>query len=99
MQSRDNGCLEYSRKKVVGEPDEGKPHVRFEVAGNGNQDMVQASEALPWKRGANGYAEPTSQAPFPDPTSRPSYRPGAPKAKWLVQVAFGEEPSLGPPGG
>ena len=23
--------------KVVGEPDEGKPHVRFEVAGNGNQ--------------------------------------------------------------
>jgi hypothetical protein len=30
--------LESCRKKVVGEPDEGKPHVRFEVAGDGNQD-------------------------------------------------------------
>ena len=37
------------RKKAVGEPDEGKPHVRFEassrgsargVAGDGNQDRV-----------------------------------------------------------
>ena len=37
IKSRSNGCLEYSKKKVVGEPDEGKPHVRFEVAGNGNQ--------------------------------------------------------------
>ena len=78
MQSQDNGCLEYSRKKVVREPDEGKPHVRFEVAGNGNQDRVQASEALPWKRGANGYAEPTSQAPFPDPTSRHAPRAAQP---------------------
>ncbi len=26
------------RKKVVGEPYEGKPHVRFEAAGDGNQD-------------------------------------------------------------
>src|SRR3990170_1435795 len=42
MQSRDNGCLEYSRQKVVGEPDEGKPHVRFDVAGDENQDMVIA---------------------------------------------------------
>ena len=32
--------LECRRQKVVGEPDEGKPHVRFEVAGNGNQDMM-----------------------------------------------------------
>jgi len=40
MQSRDNGCLEYSREKVVGEPDEGKPHVRFDVAGDENQDKV-----------------------------------------------------------
>ena len=30
-------CL---RKKVVGEPYEGKPHVRFEVAGDGNQDVT-----------------------------------------------------------
>jgi len=28
--------LESHRKKVVGEPDEGKPHVRFDVAGNGD---------------------------------------------------------------
>ena len=33
--------LELRRTKVVGEPDEGKPHVRFDVAGNGNQDMVK----------------------------------------------------------
>jgi hypothetical protein len=33
--------LENRKKKVVGEPDEGKPHVRFDVAGNGNQDMVK----------------------------------------------------------
>jgi hypothetical protein len=30
------------REKAVGEPDEGKPHVRFEVAGDGNQDRVRA---------------------------------------------------------
>jgi hypothetical protein len=30
--------LECFRKKVVGEPYEGKPHVRFEAAGDGNQD-------------------------------------------------------------
>ncbi len=30
--------LERRKTKVVGEPDEGKPHVRFEVAGDGNQD-------------------------------------------------------------
>ena len=30
--------LESPKKKVVGEPDEGKPHVRFEVAGDGNQE-------------------------------------------------------------
>jgi hypothetical protein len=29
--------LENRKKKVVGEPDAGKPHVRFEVAGDGNQ--------------------------------------------------------------
>jgi hypothetical protein len=28
-------------KKVVGEPYEGKPHVRFEVAGDGDQDKVE----------------------------------------------------------
>jgi hypothetical protein len=57
------------RGKAVGEPDEGRPHVRFEVAGDGNQDMVRASEALPEETGSNGYAQPTSQAPSPDPTT------------------------------
>ena len=38
--------FESRRKKVVGEPYEGKPHVRFEVAGDGNQDRVWATEAL-----------------------------------------------------
>ena len=37
IQRRDYECLEYYKKKVVGEPDEGKPRVQFEVAGNGNQ--------------------------------------------------------------
>ena len=32
--------LESFKKKVVGEPYEGKPHVRFEVAGDGNQDVI-----------------------------------------------------------
>jgi len=32
--------LASRRKKVVGEPDEGKPHVRFEVAGDGNRDTI-----------------------------------------------------------
>ena len=62
---------ESPKKKVVGEPYEGKPHVRFEVAGDGNQDMVRASEALPEETGSNRYAQPKSQAPSPDPTSGP----------------------------
>jgi len=37
--------LEYRKKKVVGEPDEEKPHVRFDVAGNGNQDKFIKSQA------------------------------------------------------
>ncbi len=38
--------LECRRKKVVGEPDEGKPHVRFDVAGDENQDKVIALSTL-----------------------------------------------------
>ena len=30
---------ERRKLKAVGEPYEGKPHVRFEVAGDGNQDL------------------------------------------------------------
>jgi len=57
------------RKKVVGEPYEGKPHVRFEVAGDGNQDRVKASEALSKETESNWSASPKSQAPSPDPTT------------------------------
>jgi hypothetical protein len=58
-----------SRKKAVGEPDEGKPHVRFEVAGDGNQDKVNASEALSQETESNWSALPKSQAPSLDPTT------------------------------
>jgi len=61
--------LEYRKKKVVGEPDEEKPHVRFDVAGDGNQDMVKVTEALSKEMERNGSASPKSQAPFPDPTT------------------------------
>jgi hypothetical protein len=54
--------LESRRKKVVGEPYEGKPHVRFEVAGDGNQDMVEVLRHSQRKRRA---------------MSCPTYIPGA----------------------
>ena len=45
MENRNGRQLESSEKKVVGEPDEGKPHVRFDVAGNGNQEKLIKSQA------------------------------------------------------
>jgi hypothetical protein len=50
--------LESTRKKVVGEPYEGKPHVRFEVAGDGNRDMVEVLRHSQRKRRANRAALP-----------------------------------------
>ena len=44
--------LECRRQKVVGKPYEGKPHVRFEVAGDGNQDRVGLVRHSQRKRGA-----------------------------------------------
>ncbi len=44
--------LESRKKKAVGEPYEGKPHVRFEVAGDGNQDMVKVLRHSQRKRRA-----------------------------------------------
>jgi len=39
--------LARARKKVVvGEPDEGKPHVRFDVAGDENQDTMSQASSL-----------------------------------------------------
>ena len=50
-------------------------HVRFEVAGDGNQDMARVIEALPKETGSKQAAQPTSLAPSPDPTSGPEIRP------------------------
>jgi len=47
----------------------GTHHVRFEVAGDGNQDMVWAFEALSRGNREQRAAQPKSQAPFPNPTS------------------------------
>jgi len=47
-----NQGLERPRKKVVGKPYEGEPHVRFEVAGNGDQDTVKLLRHSQRKRGA-----------------------------------------------
>jgi len=41
-----------------------------EVAGDGNQDRVKASEALSKETESNWSATPKSQAPSPDPTRR-----------------------------
>ena len=68
--------LESRRKKVVGEPYEGKPHVRFEVAGDGNQDMVWVIEALSKETERKQAAPPKSQAPSLDPTCRPAFGRG-----------------------
>jgi hypothetical protein len=50
--------LESTREKVVGEPYEGKPHVRFEVAGDGNRDIVEVLRHSQRKRRANWAALP-----------------------------------------
>ena len=47
-----NPSLERFQLKVVGKPYEGEPHVRFEVAGNGNQDRVGLVRHSQRKRGA-----------------------------------------------
>ena len=46
--------------KVVGKPYEEKPHVRFDVAGGGNQDMVWMIEALPKETGSKQAVQPKS---------------------------------------
>jgi hypothetical protein len=61
--------LENRRKKIVGEPDEGEPHVRFDVAGDGQPGYGNGTEALSEEMERNGSALPTFLAPSPDPTS------------------------------
>ncbi len=60
--------LENRKKKIVGEPDEGEPHVRFDVAGDGQPGYGNGTEALSEEMERNGSALPKSQAPSPDPT-------------------------------
>jgi hypothetical protein len=62
--------LENRRKKIVGEPDEGEPHVRFDVAGDGQPGYGNGTEALSEEMERNGSALPTFLAPSPDPTIR-----------------------------
>jgi hypothetical protein len=50
--------LECLKKEAVGEAYEGKPRVRFEVAGDGNQDMEWVIEALPEETGSKQAAQP-----------------------------------------
>ena len=69
LAAKRKSSLECRRKKVVGEPYEGKPHVRFEVAGDGNQDMVWVIEALSKETESKQATLPKSQAPSLDPTS------------------------------
>jgi hypothetical protein len=54
--------------KPVGKPCEGKPHARFEEAGDGNRDKVQVNEALSKETESKQAASPKSWAPSPDPT-------------------------------
>jgi hypothetical protein len=58
IQGVSGGNRACRRKKIVGEPYEGKPHVRFEVAGDGNRDMVWVIEALPKETGSKQAAQP-----------------------------------------
>ncbi len=80
--------VDSRRKKVVGESCGGKPHVRFEVAGDGNQDMVvvlRHSEETE----SNGSTSPKSNTPFPDPTTRFALRfgPAGEACRWAANHA------------
>ncbi|MBE9473865.1 MAG: hypothetical protein IMY85_03175 [Chloroflexi bacterium] len=93
---------ESHKKKVVGEPYEGKPHVRFEVAGDGNQDMVWVIEALSKETESKQAAQPKSQAPSLDPTTRPRYthanrRPNKRMELPSLQHASGSRLAVHPP--
>ena len=82
IQEISGGYRACHRKKTVGEPYEGKPHVRFEVEGDGNQDMVWVFEALSKETESKQAAQPKSQAPSLDPTRRPHFRAGGTAAPY-----------------
>lgn len=45
-------CGSAPGRKIIGKPYEGEPHVRFDVAGNGNPDMVELMRHSQMKRRA-----------------------------------------------
>ena len=53
-----------------------QPPVRFEVAGDGDEEKEWVIEALSEEKENKPAAPPKSQAPSPDPTSRPRLRGG-----------------------
>ena len=78
--------VESRRKKVVGEPCEVFPHSWFEVAEDGNHDMVVVLRHSHKETGSNGSTSPKSQASFPDPTSRPPDRGFDCCRSWLCGI-------------
>jgi len=61
--------LECRQEKVVGEPDEGKPHVRFE-SWQGMETRIRYGLVRHSRgNGEQRAALPASRAPSPDPTS------------------------------
>ncbi len=65
----DGQGLQSHGKEVVGEPYEGKPYVRLEVAGDGDQDAARLIEALSEEAERRWLASSESQVPFPDTTT------------------------------
>jgi hypothetical protein len=63
-------------------------HVRFEVAGDGNQDRVWAIEALSKETESKQAAQPKSQAPSPDPTTRPRLAAHDNSGAWVLWLVL-----------
>ena len=96
-------CASY-RKKVVGEPDEEKPHVRFEVAGNGNQDMVKIlrHSHKKWRATGLSYLSPrrhslTLPPDVWDVRHLHAFFPGLSARTDWIRVYTALKPSLVPP--
>ena len=66
---------------------------------DGNQDRVKASEALSKETESNWSASPKSQAPSPDPTSRPPERGSDCCRSWLCAVSLIAGHVVSPGGG
>ena len=62
--------LECRKVKAVGEPYEGKPHVRVDVAGGGNQDLGPRRHSLTLRADAQQAARGSCPAVLPSLRSR-----------------------------